>query len=203
MKIALTAGLLSVALMIMAGHQAQADPFSETLTAQSFPDEGPKAMFKSCRPPGPLSQLKLTDEQLEKIHTISEKHADKIMPMVGESMRLKHKQMDLISSAGLDKQAVLELQSKLNKLHNEIADEHLAEMLEVDGVLTVEQKKDLRRSFLQHNRGQGAPYGASHGASYGTTHGTRLCTGHNRSQRFCRPHGPSTATGLMLAIMPP
>lgn len=191
MKIALTAGLLSVALMIMAGHQAQADPFSETLTAQSFPDEGPKAMFKSCRPPGPLSQLKLTDEQLEKIHTISEKHADKIMPMVGESMRLKHKQMDLISSAGLDKQAVLELQSKLNKLHNEIADEHLAEMLEVDGVLTVEQKKDLRRSFLQHNRGKGPHMGPAMGPAMGPPMGLGFAPGITVARDFAGPMDPA------------
>lgn len=184
MKIALTAGLLSVALMIMAGHQAQADPFAETLTiAQACPEEGPKAMFKNCRPPGPFSQLKLTDEQLEKIHTISEKHADKIMPMVGETMRLKHKQMDLISSAGVDRQAVLDLQSKLNKLHNEIADEHPAEMLEVDSVLTAEQKKDLRRSFLQHSPLKGPPMGPPPGLG--------LAPGMTMAGEFPGPMGPT------------
>ena len=157
MKLALKAALLSIALLPLAGH-VQAQPGSalnETSTdltkhlGRSITLAGANPMMRR-RGPSPFAALKLTDEQLEKLHVIRESHADNVMPKVADMMRLKRKQMELIASLSYDKQAVRDLQTKINSLSGELADERLTMIMESDGVLTGEQKKELRHTMLTH-----------------------------------------------------
>lgn len=150
MKLALKAAILSVSLLALASHvNAQPGPVQVNLDQErSIIASGANHMMRRNGPP--FAALKLTDEQLEKMHAIRESHADKLVPKMSELMRLKHKQMELIASPSYDKQTVRDLQTKINSLSGELADERLTVMLESDGVLTVEQKKELRHMMLMH-----------------------------------------------------
>lgn len=150
MKLALKAAILSVSLLALAGHvNAQTGSVQVNSDQErSIIASGANIMMRRNGPP--FAALKLTDEQMEKIHAIRESHADKVMPKMSELMRLKHKQMDLIASPSYDKQTVRDIQTKINALSGELADERLTVMLESDGVLTVEQKKELRHMMLMH-----------------------------------------------------
>jgi Spy/CpxP family protein refolding chaperone len=150
MKLALKAAIFSVSLLALASHvNAQPGPVQVNSDQErSIIASGANHMMRRIGPP--FAALNLTDEQMERIHAIRESHLDKIMPKMSELMKLKHKQMDLIASPSYDKQIVRDLQTKINSLSGELADERLTVMLESDSVLTVEQKKELRHMMLMH-----------------------------------------------------
>jgi Spy/CpxP family protein refolding chaperone len=163
MKIAAKAAILAIALVSLASH-AHAGPSASAAADLKDREQSPSqtATGRGClsmRKPGPppFSALRLSDEQLELMHTIREKHAENLIPKMAELMRLKHKQMDLITALSYDKLTVKELQTKINALQSEVADEHLSIMLESDAVLNADQKKELRHMILMHEPPFGPP----------------------------------------------
>lgn len=165
MKIAAKAAILAIALVSLASHahagpsgSASADLKDSDQSESSATATGRGARLSMRKPgPPPFSALKLSDEQLEQMHTIREKHAEIFIPKMAELMRLKHKQMELITALTYDKQAVKDLQTKINALQSELADDRLSIMLESDAVLNADQKKELRHMKLMHEPPFGPP----------------------------------------------
>lgn len=123
-----------------------------------------------------------TDDQLEKIFQVKSKFMDTVGPKMAELGATRRALYDQLTQAETDKGKLQSLQGKINALHADIANARLDQQIGLLGVLSSEQRKDLRRGFLKmEDFGMGGMMGGmkhhwrGHGGSAG--HGG------------CGPHG--------------
>jgi Spy/CpxP family protein refolding chaperone len=93
--------------------------------------------------------ISLSDEQLEKIHSLKEDYLDAVGPKTVE-LASKHRRLkDALLSANLDPAKAKALQSDINSLKDEISNLKLQNRLDCLAVLTPEQRKELRSRMLR------------------------------------------------------
>ena len=116
-------------------------------------------------------QLSLTDEQLEKIAKLKGDMKDAAGAKKAQLQSLRRQLKDALMSEKTDKSAVMDIQSKINSLHSDLANARVSGRLEVLSVLTPEQKQKLRHAALKrqalgaagmHGKGQHGGRGGHH-----------------------------------------
>jgi len=94
---------------------------------------------------GPLAVLNLTDEQQDKIFAIQEanrkKNWDTMSAMRSETFKLRR----MYNAETVDSKGVLEQQKKVDDLRRQMLASRLELRKQVEGVLTPEQKKQMRQ----------------------------------------------------------
>lgn len=115
-----------------------------------------------CKP------IDLSDEQLEKIHSIRNDFLDAVGPKMVEIASKKRHLRDALLSANVDAAKAKALQSEINSLKDEVSNLKLASKIDCLNVLTSEQRKTIRdRAFRWHGRGHHhfgpPPGGPGHG----------------------------------------
>ena len=94
---------------------------------------------------GPLAALNLTDEQQEKIFAMQEDHrrknSDTMSKMRSETFKLRR----MYNAESVDSKAMLEQQKKVDDLRRQMLGSRLEMRKQVEGVLTPEQKKQMRQ----------------------------------------------------------
>lgn len=131
------------------------------------PDCGPS----ECGPGGLPPNVTLSDEQYEKMFAIKRDTFAKIGPKMVEMKTGEMDLHDLMSQVSPDKAKIQSVQNRINALRSEMSNIQLDSQLNTLGVLTPEQRQDLRRAFLKsagcmgpgqrggHHRGGGGPGG--------------------------------------------
>lgn len=104
-------------------------------------------------------RLKLTDEQLEKLHTLQAELSHQALPKLLELKTLKRQLKDELTRATIDKQQVLLLQGKINAVRADLANARVAMMVDAHAILTAEQKQQMRRRYLMGGRKGGFMHG--------------------------------------------
>ncbi|MBY0357027.1 MAG: Spy/CpxP family protein refolding chaperone [Candidatus Obscuribacterales bacterium] len=105
---------------------------------------GPEMMFA-----GLCGESSLSDDQLEKIYQIKESFLDKAGSKFAELTSQERAKRDLLTQADLDKTKVQAVQTRINGLKADLANLRLDEQVGMLGVLTNEQRKELRRNFVK------------------------------------------------------
>src|SRR5262245_12571085 len=94
---------------------------------------------------GPMAALNLTDEQHDKIFAIQEanrkKNWDTMSAMRSETFKLRR----MYNAETVDSKGVLEQQKKVDDLRRQMLASRLEMRKQVEGVLTPEQKKQMRQ----------------------------------------------------------
>jgi Spy/CpxP family protein refolding chaperone len=104
-----------------------------------------------------------TDEQLEKVFQVKSKFMDAVGPKMAELKSAQRALYDQLTQPEMDKGKVQALQGKINSLHADMANARLDQQIGLLGVLTPEQRKDLRRGFLKmEDFGMGGMKGGMH-----------------------------------------
>lgn len=145
----------------------------------------PGPPMRRLGPPGPpdfgfVKSLNLSDEQREKLHSIREQEFLASITRHAEIMKLRHQIGEALRGGETDRNAVLQLQAQLNNLQNADEIEKVTSMVESNAVLTVEQRKQMRKHMLEHEPLFGPPGPPGHG------HGP----GPDRAGVECGPPGP-------------
>jgi Spy/CpxP family protein refolding chaperone len=101
--------------------------------------------------------LKFTDAQLELIHAIKAKYFDADEPNISQLHRLHRKSFELMSGLNVSKDDLMLVQSKINTIEAELANQRLRMSLELRDVLTVEQKAEIHKHMIEREAGPGMP----------------------------------------------
>lgn len=105
---------------------------------------------------GPLA---VTNDQFEKIFAIKNQAAEQITPKVVDLIAAKREMRDAMTELNLDKSRVLGLQAKINGDKDAIANVKVATKLDELGVLTPDQRQQIRQSFVKWSVERGARRG--------------------------------------------
>jgi Spy/CpxP family protein refolding chaperone len=94
---------------------------------------------------GALATLNLTDEQQDKVFALQEEHrrknADAMSKVRTETFKLRR----MYNAESVDSKALLEQQRKVDELRRQLLASRLEMRKQMEGVLTPEQKKQLRQ----------------------------------------------------------
>ena len=93
---------------------------------------------------GPLSGLKLSGEQEDKIFAIQEQQHAKNFATMTKMRAEAYKLRKLAGAENVDSKAVLEQQKKVDDVRREMLAAHLEMRKQVEAVLTPEQRKQMR-----------------------------------------------------------
>jgi Spy/CpxP family protein refolding chaperone len=113
----------------------------------------------SSRPDIGGDRIKLTDEQLEKLHALRAELSNQAQPKLLELKTLKRQLKDELTKASLDKQQVLSLQGKINAIRADLANARVAMAVDANAIFTAEQKQQMRRRYLMGGRKGGFMHG--------------------------------------------
>jgi Spy/CpxP family protein refolding chaperone len=105
---------------------------------------------------GPLA---VTNDQFEKIFAIKNQAAEQITPKVVDLIAAKREMRDAMTEPNVDKSRVLGLQAKINGDKDAIANVKVASKLDELGVLTPDQRQQIRQSFVKWSVERGARRG--------------------------------------------
>lgn len=109
-------------------------------------------MRRGCRE-SMFAGLNLTDSQYEQLFAIKKssmtKNAGKAAEMIAAQMDLH----DQLLRPEIDKAKATALQSRIDSLRTEIANQHFQDQLAIMNVLTADQRAELRRSMLKRMAG--------------------------------------------------
>lgn len=153
---------LVVALGMSFSAMAIAPAMSED--ASSTPGAKVEAKGKSCSGGecrkggrrghgGFMSGLGLSNDQLEKLHTLKTSSFEANGPKRLE-LRSLHRQMkDSLTKPGINKSELLALQSKINSLNAELSNSRVSFMADASSILTEEQRQKVRRAMLMGSVG--------------------------------------------------
>lgn len=111
-------------------------------------------------PGGFMRGLNLTDDQLEKLHSLRTEAFEASGPKRFELRSLQRQMKDSLTKPGINKSELLSLQSKINSLNAELANSRVSFMADASSVLTEDQRQTMRRSMLMggfggHNKFHG------------------------------------------------
>ncbi len=109
----------------------------------------PEGGGPQCQGEGLPPGVNLSDEQYEKMFAIKRDTFAKLGPKMVELKTGEMDMHDLMSQVTPDKAKIQGIQNRLNGLRAEIANIQLDSQLNSLGVLTAEQRQDLRRAFLK------------------------------------------------------
>ncbi len=90
-----------------------------------------------------------TDEQLEQMYKAKNDFLDKAGPKMVELKSQERALHDLLTQPDFDKSKAMSLQSKINSLHNDLANMKLEQRISLLNTLTAEQRKELRKSYIK------------------------------------------------------
>lgn len=98
---------------------------------------------------GLSGDLSLSDDQLERIFRIKQDFLDKVSSKYAD-LFVQHRALkDLLTQIETDKSKLLAVQTRINTLKGDIANSRLEEQMGVLGVLSAEQRKEIRRNFVK------------------------------------------------------
>lgn len=98
---------------------------------------------------GLTNDVSFSDDQLEKIFQLKQDCMDKTGPKMAELFAQHRALRDLLTQPNTDKSKAQEIQGKINSLRGDIANYRLEQQIGLLGVLTPEQRKELRRNFVK------------------------------------------------------
>lgn len=104
-------------------------------------------MFKS---------LNLTDDQYEKLYTIKRESMGQMAGKMGSMATLHMDLKDALLQSDLDKSKIQSVQDKINALKSDMANMRLNQHINMLGVLTPEQRKELRLAMIKSSASGGA-----------------------------------------------
>lgn len=109
----------------------------------------------------PAPGIKLSDEQLEKIHALKNSFKDSASKKVLDLKTLKRQLKDTVMAEKVDRAKATAIQAKINELKNELSSAKLAMRLDTLEILTPEQKQQMRHRQLQKEAfgGRGGRHG--------------------------------------------
>jgi Spy/CpxP family protein refolding chaperone len=105
----------------------------------------------ACRKDGTAGGrfIKLSDDQLEKLHALRQQYLSTDEPKKAELGILRTQEFDLLSQPTVDKQALLALQAKINTLKADLANSRVSFMADASSVFTLEQRQSMRHRMLE------------------------------------------------------
>jgi len=109
-----------------------------------------------CLPPFG-AELDLSDDQLEAIHQKRNEFLAKSEPLQAEYKIAERSFFDAITQPTVNKDQVRQLQTKATNLRSQLASLFTEHMLSVSDVLTVEQRKKVRRAVIKGPMHHGGP----------------------------------------------
>lgn len=104
--------------------------------------------FKRGGHRGFMGGLNLTDDQLEKLHSLKTASFEASGPKRLELRSLHLQLKDSLTKPGINKSELLSLQSKINSLNAELSNARVSFMADASSVLTEEQRQKMRRKML-------------------------------------------------------
>ncbi len=107
----------------------------------------------------PAQDMSLTDEQLEKIHSLRTSFQEGTGKKMLELKSLQRQLKDLFLQDKVDRAKASDLQSKISAIKNDISATKLTMRLDSYDVLTSEQKQKLRHKALQRQAFGGGKHG--------------------------------------------
>ena len=121
----------------------------------------------------PIQDMKLSDEQLEKIHSIKNAFKDGAAKKAADLQSLQRQLRDAIMQPKVDRSKVTDLQNQINALKGDLSTARLTMKLDSLDVLSVDQKAQLRHKALERDA-----FGGGRGG-----HGGRGCGGKRMSHK--------------------
>lgn len=101
-------------------------------------------------------RVDLSDEQIEKIHSLKNQYLDAVGPKMLEIASKQRKLRDVLLAPSVDAAQAKTLQEAINSLKGEISNLKLENKIDCLSILTPEQRKNIRdRAFRWHGRGPG------------------------------------------------
>ena len=131
--------------------------------------------------------INLADDQLEKLFSLKKEMITRCAPKMTDLKLQEMDLLDLISQPQVDKGKVQAAQNKINGLKADLANLRVNFMVDSLSVLSDDQRKDLRRTFI---KGQTMPKRGLRGG------GKRLHGHGGRSGGFGGPGGPGGPGGF-------
>jgi Spy/CpxP family protein refolding chaperone len=107
-------------------------------------------------------RISLSDDQLEKIHSLRNDYLDAVGPKMCEIASKHRKLKDVLLATSIDSAKAKSLQGDINSLKDEISNLKLQNKLDCLSVLTPEQRKEIRSRMLRfsgHHHHHGGPFG--------------------------------------------
>ncbi|MBX9569727.1 MAG: Spy/CpxP family protein refolding chaperone [Candidatus Obscuribacterales bacterium] len=99
--------------------------------------------------PGAGAEMNLTDDQLEKIAKLKNAFADASGAKKLQVQSLNRELRSLLTQEKIDRNAVLDIQKKINDLNAELATTKVSMRLDALDVLTTEQRQKMKHKALQ------------------------------------------------------
>jgi Spy/CpxP family protein refolding chaperone len=93
-------------------------------------------------------KLGLTDDQLTKIASLKDQGRVTTAPQKAQLRGLNDQLKDVLTKPELDKQQALSIESKINDLRAQLANERLEQRIDFMSILTPQQKDTLRHKML-------------------------------------------------------
>jgi len=149
-------------------EEIKVTPSEELAFAPEYSPQGADMAIGIASPVGG-AQLALSDEQLEKIAKVKASLADATGPKKLQLKTLHRQLKDALTKENVDKSSVLNLQSQINSLRDELSNAKLNARLDTLAVLTPEQKAKLRHAALQRQAlgSMGGRMGGKHHRGHG------------------------------------
>lgn len=139
----LSATGLSLAAFALGPASAEAPKNVANLEGKTCP-----ALGKCMK--GPV-KMNFSDAQLEKLNSLKLQAQEFREPLVLKLKNKRQELMDSLTKQELNKDEILKLQSQINELKSELANNRISYMIEASNVLTPEQKQIMHRSMLMKN----------------------------------------------------
>lgn len=116
--------------------------------------------------PGCPAGMGLTDDQYEKMFELRKASMARKGPKMAEMMTLHMDLQDQLLKPSVDRSKVLAVQSRINALHAELANQKLEDRLAMADVLTPEQRAQMRHFMLKRMSGCGIAGGSMMGGHH-------------------------------------
>ena len=124
-----------------------------------------------------FEQLNLTDSQKAKVETLQNEHFKAVRPLREKIFDKSVELRRLWLQANPDKNKIYAAQTELRKMRDQIEDKNTALKLEINNVLTPEQKEKLLNSGWGRGHGFGQRGAMRHHGEYGPGQGTGMGPG--------------------------
>jgi len=107
--------------------------------------------------------IDLSDEQIEKIHSLKNQYLDAVGPKMVEIASKKRKLRDVLLSTDVDSAKAKSLQEEINSLKAEVSNLKLENKIACLNVLTPEQRKSIRERAFRFHGHRPHGFGPGHG----------------------------------------
>lgn len=165
MKAAFATGLITCLTLSLSPVMAQGAPDADTISALpvDFSAGGPPSAGALGGRGGMRGGLELTDEQKEKVYTMKNKLLDDVGPKKLEVQKLQRQLRDLLTKDSIDRKAIEATQDKINALRTDLSNTNLAFKMDLNEMLTPEQRQKIRFRGPGRKMGGHRHHGRGHG----------------------------------------